>query len=119
MANKTTKAQMFAMIKALDEVQKNAEMVAFIDHELELLAKKATSKKATAKTEANDQYISLIRDVLTLAESPMTVTDIQKADSTLSELSNQKVSSLIRTMVNNLEVIKVVDKKKSTFKLAD
>ena len=118
MANKTTKAQMFAMIKALDEVQQNAEMVAFIDHELELLTKKANTKKANAETEANEQYISLIRNVLATATEPMIVSDIQKADPTLAGLSNQKVSSLIRTMIKNLEVIKVTNKKKSTFKLA-
>lgn len=118
MANKTTKAQMFAMIKALDEVQKNAEMVAFIDHELELLAKKTNTKKSNATTEANVQYMELIRNVLASAKEAMTVSDIQKADPTLSELSNQKVSSLIRTMIKNLEVVKITDKKKSTFKLA-
>lgn len=118
MTNKTTKAQMFAMIKALDEVQKNAEMVAFIDHELELLAKKATTKKSNATTEANAQFMELIRNVLASAKEAMTVSDIQKTDSTLSELSNQKVSSLIRTMIKNLEVVKITDKKKSTFKLA-
>ena len=41
MANKITKKEMFTMIKA--QVKDNAEMVAFIDHEIELLDKSARS----------------------------------------------------------------------------
>lgn len=51
MANKITKKEMFTMIKA--QVKDNAEMVAFIDHEIELLDKKASNKKATKTQEAN------------------------------------------------------------------
>ena len=43
MTKKMTKVEMFSAIREV--VSENAEMVAFIDHEIELISKKAASKK--------------------------------------------------------------------------
>ena len=56
--------------------------------------------------------------LLTACGEPMTVTDIIKADPDLSELTNQKVSALLRPLVENGKVEKVIDKRKSYFKIA-
>ena len=116
MANKITKKEMFTMIKA--QVKDNAEMVAFIDHEIELLDKKASNKKATKTQEANVGIKSTILTVLEGAK-PMTVTEMQGASAELGELSNQKVSALVRQLVEAGEVVKTIDKKVSRFSLAD
>ena len=116
MANKITKKEMFTMIKA--QVKDNAEMVAFIDHEIELLDKKASNKKATKTQEANIGIKSTILTVLEGAK-PMTVTEMQGASAELGELSNQKVSALVRQLVEAGEVVKTIDKKVSRFSLAD
>ena len=116
MANKITKKEMFTMIKA--QVKDNAEMVAFIDHEIELLDKKASNKKATKTQEANIGIKSTILAVLEGGKS-MTVTEMQGASVELSELSNQKVSALVRQLVEAGEVVKTIDKKVSRFSLAD
>ena len=116
MANKITKKEMFAMIKA--QVKDNAEMVAFIDHEIELLDKKASNKKATKTQEANVGIKSTILAVLEGAK-PMTVTEMQGASAELGELSNQKVSALVRQLVEAGKVVKTIDKKVSRFSLAD
>ena len=116
MANKITKKEMFTMIKA--QVKDNAEMVAFIDHEIELLDKKASNKKATKTQEANVGIKSTILAVLEGGKS-MTVTEMQGASAELGELSNQKVSALVRQLVEAGEVIKTIDKKVSRFSLAD
>ena len=116
MANKITKKEMFTMIKA--QVKDNAEMVAFIDHEIELLDKKASNKKATKTQEANVGIKSTILTVLEGAE-PMTVTEMQGASAELGELSNQKVSALVRQLVEAGKVVKTIDKKVSRFSLAD
>ena len=116
MANKITKKEMFTMIKA--QVKDNAEMVAFIDHEIELLDKKASNKKATKTQEANIGIKSTILAVLEGGES-MTVTEMQSASVELGELSNQKVSALVRQLVEAGEVVKTIDKKVSRFSLAD
>ena len=116
MANKITKKEMFTMIKA--QVKDNAEMVAFIDHEIELLEKKASNKKATKTQEANVGIKSTILAVLEGGKS-MTVTEMQGASTELGELSNQKVSALVRQLVESDEVVKTIDKKVSRFSLAD
>lgn len=116
MANKITKKEMFTMIKA--QVKDNAEMVAFIDHEIELLDKKASNKKATKTQEANVGIKSTILAVLEGGKS-MTVTEMQGASAELGELSNQKVSALVRQLVEVGEVVKTIDKKVSRFSLAD
>ena len=116
MANKITKKEMFTMIKA--QVKDNAEMVAFIDHEIELLDKKASNKKATKTQEANVGIKSTILAVLEGGKS-MTVTEMQGASAELGELSNQKVSALVRQLVEAGKVAKTIDKKVSRFSLAD
>ena len=116
MANKITKKEMFTMIKA--QVKDNAEMVAFIDHEIELLDKKASNKKATKTQEANIGIKSTILAVLE-GGKPMTVTEMQGASAELGELSNQKVSALVRQLVEAGKVVKTIDKKVSRFSLAD
>ena len=116
MANKITKKEMFTMIKA--QVKDNAEMVAFIDHEIELLDKKASNKKATKTQEANIGIKATILAVLGSGKS-MTVTEMQGASAELGELSNQKVSALVRQLVEAGKVVKTIDKKVSRFSLAD
>ena len=52
---KITKREKFEMLKALSEVKANPMLTEFIDHELELLAKKnASEKKPTAQQVANE-----------------------------------------------------------------
>ena len=116
MANKITKKEMFTMIKA--QVKDNAEMVAFIDHEIELLDKKASNKKATKTQEANVGIKSTILAVLEGNKS-MTITEMQGASAELGKLSNQKVSALVRQLVDTGDVVRIIDKKVSRFSLAD
>ena len=116
MANKITKKEMFTMIKA--QVKDNAEMVAFIDHEIELLDKKSFNKKATKTQEANVGIKSTILAVLEGGKS-MTVTEMQGASAELGKLSNQKVSALVRQLVDAGDVVRIIDKKVSRFSLTD
>ena len=46
------------------------------------------------------------------------LTEIQAKSAVLSELSNQRVSALLRQMIEAGEVVKTTDKKKSYFALA-
>lgn len=109
-----TKREMFEQIKANYNLT-DAE-VAFIDHELELLSKKnSAEKKPTAQQVANEGLKSVILNVLTDNGGLMTITDIQKSCAELSELSNQRVSALVRQMVG-VTVERVEDKRKAYFK---
>lgn len=114
MEKKITKKEMFGMIREV--VADNADMVAFIDHEIELLSKKAGSKKPTATQIANEGIKEDILSVLT-AEG-MTASEVLGASDAFEGLSNQKISSLLNALVKEGKVVKDSDKKKSIFKLA-
>lgn len=115
MANKITKREMFTMI--MEAVKDNADMVAFLAHEVELLDKKASNKKATKVQEANVGIKDTILEVLSNG-ARMTITEMQGASDELGALSNQKVSALVRQLVEVGKVVKVVDKKVSRFTLS-
>ena len=113
---KVTKRERFEQIKAL--VADHPELVDFCEHELELLAKKnSAEKKPTANQVANVGIKNEVVTVLTNANAPMTVTDIQK--SMTGDLSNQKISALLRQLVADGVVVRTEDKRKAFFAIAD
>lgn len=117
MTKKMTKRDHFNTLLSLSEVQANPALVEFINHELELLAKKNSSeKKPTAQQVANEGLKQTILDILTENGGLMTVTDIQKSCAELSELSNQRVSALLRQLKDECKVERVEDKRKAYFK---
>jgi len=115
MTNKITKAEMFAQIKAVAGVAQNADMVAFLDREIELVNKRNTRKSSKpSKTQTENAGIKdSIAEVLANADGGMTVTEIAKALD--GDYSTQKVSALLRQMDN---VVKTYEKKVARFTLA-
>lgn len=118
MANKITKREVIGMMMNEEVVKANPIYVAYLENELALLAKKAQNKKATKTQEQNVGIKATILKVLATIGSG-TVTDIQNGNEELSALSNQKVSALVRQLVESGEVVKTTDKKKSIFSLAE
>ena len=118
MANSTklTKAQKFAMLKEIPAVKENATLVEFIDHELELLAKKnSADKKPTAQQTANDGIKAEILEGM--AEGKLyTITDLIKEISACADLTNQRVSALVRQLMANGSVERVEEKRKAYFR---
>ena len=118
MANekKMTKREKFEMLKALSEVKANPMLTEFIDHELELLAKKnASEKKPTAQQVLNEGIKQTIMNVLTENGGLMTVTGIQKSHAELADMSNQRLSALLRQLKDDKMVDRVEDKRKAYF----
>ena len=118
MANKITKREVIGMMMNEEVVKANPTYVAYLENELALLDKKAQNKKATKTQEQNVGIKAIILEVLATIGSG-TVTDIQNGNEELSTLSNQKVSALVRQLVESGEVVKTTDKKKSIFSLAE
>lgn len=118
MANSTklTKAQKFAMLKEIPAVKENATLVEFIDHELELLAKKnSADKKPTAQQTANDGIKAEILEGM--AEGKLyTITDLIKEIPACADLTNQRVSALVRQLMANGSVERVEEKRKAYFR---
>lgn len=118
MANKITKREVIGMMMNEEVVKANPTYVAYLENELALLDKKARNKKATKTQEENVGIKATILEVLATIGSG-TVTDIQNGNAELSALSNQKVSALVRQLVESGKVVKTVEKKKSIFSLAE
>lgn len=115
MANKMTKRDYFNRILAYA----HAEDKEFIEHELELLAKKNSGeKKPTATQKENELTKEVILGVLADG-SAKTIGEICKADETLKEMSSQKVSALVRQLVLDNKVVRNEIKRKAYFSLAE
>ena len=119
MANvkKLTKADKFGMLLNLAEVKENELLTEFINHELELLAKKnSTEKKPTAQQTANKE----IKDAIlgNMAEGVgYQITDLIKTVPECADLTNQRVSALVRQLVNEGSVERYEEKRKAYFRL--
>jgi len=114
---KLTKAQKFAILRAIPAVAENPMLVEFIDHEVELLTKKnSAEKKPTATQIANEGLKSAIAEGMEV-NRVYTVTEIIKSVPACSELTTSKVSALLRQMVDAGIVKRTEDKRKAYFSL--
>ncbi len=118
MEKKITKIDRFNQLMALDEVKANADLVAFCEHEIELLQKKSASKKPSKKNEENEVLKGKIVEVLGTFENGATVSEILATGGDFTGMSNQKISALVRQLVLDGTVVKTTDKKKSIFSVA-
>lgn len=114
---KMTKRDFYKGMLAMAEIASNPNYVDFINHELELLDRKNGNRKPTATQIENENIKDLILKVL---DKPMTATEIMKAVQPMveKELSNQKITALLRSMLENGVVTKIKDKRTSLFERA-
>ena len=114
---KYTKAQKYEMLKNIPEVASNEMLVEFIEKEIESLKKKnSASGKPTAQQVENVKIKEIILDSMVEGAS-YTITDMIKNFEGLSDLTNQRVSALVNQMVADNLIEKIVDKRKSYFKV--
>lgn len=114
---KLTKAQKFAMLRAIPAVAENAMLVEFIDHEVELLTKKnSADKKPTAQQVANTGIATAIIEGME-PNRLYTVTEVIKSIPACADLTNQRVSALLRQLVEAGKVKRTEDKRKAYFSL--
>ena len=122
MEKKMTKKDYFnlvAEIVANADVENQDDIQAFISHEIELLEKKSSKSKPSKTQKENEGIMQEIVSVLATLDTPVTVTELMKADETMAAYSNQKLSALLKKLVDNGTVEKTVEKKKSYFFLAN
>ena len=133
MTNKTTKKEFFGMLKTMVNEVKPAnmdELLGFIDHEVELIDKKASARKAGTDKRAieNNNITNLIVEELTKLGSA-TITELLKKSEVLADyitedgkaLSNQKISALLKPLYSgdNPIIERIVDKKVIYFKVIE
>ena len=87
-----------------------------------LAEKRSTPSKADKEKSAEHKAIAdeiiLILSTEETVTNGMTVSEMQKASDKLAEYSNQKISAILRKMVDSGTIVKTVDKKKSYFSIA-
>ena len=117
---KMTKREKFAMVREMvaNSTHESKDMLLeFVDHEVELLNKKSSGgSKPTAKQKEN--LVLMEELVVALAEmtSPVTISEFQEqSPSKVATLTNQKISALLKKLVEENRVKKEVIKKKSYF----
>ena len=117
---KATKKEMFGKLIELAQENERTDLIEFCEHEIELLNKKA-SASGQSKTQAENEKIKvIIAEELTRIARAVTVSELQKESTELENFSNQKLSALLKQMVeNDKTVTKIIDKKKSLFTIAE
>ena len=119
MANnkKMTKKDYFNTLLAIEAVKSDPALVEFIEHELELLAKKnSAEKKPTAQQVANQGVAGEI--VAHLQAEPnrlFTITELIKEVPACADLTNQRVSAIVRGLIG-VSVERVEEKRKAYFR---
>ena len=108
-------------VKALAYVLENYELPTEIRAKLEKMKvqfekKNSAEKQPTATQIANEGIKNLILEVI--GNSSLTITEMQKINGELAELSNQKISALLKQMVENGSVVREEIKRKAYFKKA-
>lgn len=115
-----TKKDMFTLI--MDELSDNTDIVAFCEHEIELLDRKAS--KPTKADKEKDELANKLYEVLAEYDKAMTISELIK-DNGLDflakdgQVTTQRVSAYMKKLVDGGKVTKYTDKKKTYFKIAE
>lgn len=80
--------------------------------------RKSVNRKPTKTQVANEGLKDVILEVLENYAKPVTVTEILASGKFEQTTSNQKISSLLKQLVDAQLVVKTVDKKTSLFSIA-
>ena len=118
---KITKKEIVTMMLANEVIAQNEMFKAYLENELELLKKKSENKKATKNQEQN---VEIKADILAVMVNmaPSTATEIMNAVKSTdtvkyATLTNQRVSALLKQLIEDNKVVKTIDKKVSKFAL--
>lgn len=115
---KVTKKENFTKIMEVLQANDRNDLAEVIQHEIDLLEKKALNNKKTKTQEANEDIKALIISELVRIATPVTITELLQQSEELANAtnnSNQKVSALMTQLKNTGKVIREQVGKKATF----
>ena len=119
---KLTKMNKFEMVMEIlvnGEFDNKDLLIEFVQHEMDLLARKnstGTVRKPSKTQLENEKYVAMIEEIL-LDKTPRTISDIQAENEIFAEMTNQKMSALLKKLVDSQKVVKFVEKKKTYFQI--
>lgn len=91
------------------------DVINFVTHEIELLDRKHSKTSQTKTQKENELIKESIVKALTEIDRPVTITELQNESAEMEVYSNQKLSALLKQLVQSGIVTKTIDKKKSYF----
>lgn len=118
---KLTKTDRFNILLSYDEVKADPDMIAFLEHEIELLANKRThangERKLTAQQTANAEIKSNIVELLASDSVRLfSVTEIIKeAEGIPEDMTSQRMTALLTQLIAEEKIQRVKDKRKTFF----
>jgi predicted transcriptional regulator len=113
MTNKMTYAK--ALEIAMNAVKENKEVYDKLDALKASIAKKnSAERKPTATQKANEEYKTAILEFMEVGKK-YTITDLMKEVVELADLSNQRVSALVRQLKDEGLVERTEEKRKAYF----
>ena len=118
-------AELVKIVEGVDVANKD-ELIAFLNHEKETVANRNSNSKPTSAQKANVIIMDTLRTVLAEQEEQVTITQLMEdprlesytMDDKKERMTNQKLSSVMKKLVDSGEVVKTMNKKKAFFKLA-
>ena len=114
---KMTKREMYTKILSFAEIQADPELVKGIQHEIELLDRKNSSDRKLSKNAAEN--VNLKAEILKIMKKEpdrlFTATEIWKQMENWDDLSNQRISALLKQLKEEGKIKKIEEKKKSLF----
>ena len=114
---KLTKKDLFGQARELAIANGREDLVAFIDHEIELLNKKASASGESKTQKENLVIMDKLYNELANIGRAVTISEFQANSEYASTLSNQKISALFKKMKEAGKIVKTIEKKKSYFSI--
>lgn len=127
MEKKLTKRDVINQMLGEGVIQENEIYKNYLEHELELLDRKNSSKGLSKTQIENEKVASVLVEELGKIARPVTISDLMEESTIVKEyrlengtaLTNQKISAIFKKLVDNGSIVKTSEKKKSYFSLAN
>lgn len=116
MTKKETINLLIDVLMGNKEVEDTQMFIDFLIHERELLERKSSNSGQTKTQKENEILKEKIVKTLKELNKFSTITEIQENNIELADLSNQKISALLKQLVDTNVIEKVIEKKKAYFK---
>lgn len=113
---KKTKRDFYNEILLVKAIAENEELTNFVKHEIELLEKKKSNKKMTKAQEENEMIKTQIFTIMEEKGGKMTIKDLQAYPS-MKDFTNQKLSALVKQMIDENLVIRTEEKRVAYFQV--
>lgn len=114
---KLTHIEILNAMLAVNDIQSNPIFKEYVENEIAKLKKRQETKKPTKTQEANaDLRVAILAQME--SDKSYTITDMLKEFPCCEGLSNQKVSAIVRLMLDENLVVKTITKRTSYFSKA-